>query len=289
MDSKLYGAGNVAKTTILLAGIGGLLVGIGFLLGGMGGAVIGLLFGVGISGFSYWKSDSLAIRASGAVPVSEQEAPNLHWAVGEIARRAGIPKPRVYFIDSPQPNAFATGRNPHKAVVAVTRGILKLMPPEELRGVLAHEMGHIKNRDILIQSVAAVLATAIMFLGNMLRFAAFFGGSRDDNRGGNPIAAIALAILAPIAAMLIQMAISRSREFLADATGAGLAGDPKPLAMALQRLSNATKQLPMQGHPATENLFIVNPFSGRGLGNLFATHPPVEERVRRLLAMKKAA
>ncbi len=277
------------KTALLLILLTGVFMLLGAAMGGRAGLFAALGIALAMNFLTYWYSDRIVLSMYKAQELSPTDAPALHAIVEDLAQRAGIPKPRVVLVPQDSPNAFATGRNPHKAVVAVTRGILKLMPPEELRGVLAHEIGHIKNRDILIQSVAAVLATAIMFLGNMLRFAAFFGGSRDDNRGGNPIAAIALAILAPIAAMLIQMAISRSREFLADATGAGLAGDPKPLAMALQRLSNAAKQLPMQGHPATENLFIVNPFSGRGLGNLFATHPPVEERVRRLLAMKKAA
>ena len=205
MDSKLYGAGNVAKTSVLLAAIGGLLVGLGYLLGGMGGALIGLLFGVGISGFSYWKSDALAVRASHAVPISEAEAPNLHMAVEELARRAGIPKPRVYFIDEAQPNAFATGRNPDHAVVAVTRGLLDMCDRDELMGVLAHEIGHVRHRDILIASVAAAVATAISFVANMAMWAGMFGGHDDD--GPSPFAAIAIALTAPLAAGLLQMAL----------------------------------------------------------------------------------
>ena len=275
------------KTALLLILLTGLIMLLGAAAGGRAGLIAALGIALALNFFTYWYSDRIVLSMYKAQELSPQDAPALHAMIGELAARAGLPKPRLVLVPQDSPNAFATGRNPQNAVVAVTRGILKLMPPEELRGVLAHEMSHIKNRDILIQSVAAVLATAVMFLGNMLRFAAFFGGSRNDSRGGNPLAALVLAILAPIAAMLIQMAISRSREYLADATGAGLSGDPRPLAKALQRLSTAAKQLPMQGNPATENLFIVHPFSGRGLTNLFSTHPPVEERVRRLLAMER--
>lgn len=304
MDSKLYGAGNVAKTTVLLAGIGGLLVAIGYLLGGAGGAAIGLLFGVGISGFSYWKSDALAVRAAGAVPVSEAEAPDLHRAVGEIARRAGIPKPRVYFIDSPQPNAFATGRDPEHAVVAVTRGLVDMCDRDELMGVIAHEVGHIRHRDILIGSVAAAIATAISFVANMAMWAGMFGGGSDDD-GPSPVAVIAIALTAPIAAGLLQMALSRSREFEADRAGAELMGDPEPLARALLKLDAAAARTPADVMPSQASAYIVNPLRGRPAGRTgqagtpgrgragaagatkwFTTHPPIEERVARLRALR---
>jgi len=288
MDSKLYGAGNVAKTAVLLAAIGGVLVGLGYLLGGMGGAVIGLLFGVGISGVSYWKSDALAVRAAGAVPVSEAEAPNLHWAVGEIARRAGIPKPRVYFIESPQPNAFATGRNPEHAVVAVTRGLVDMCDRDELMGVIAHEIGHIRHRDILIGSVAAAVATAISFVANMAMWAGMFGGRGDDD-GPNPVAVIAIALTAPLAAGLLQMALSRSREFEADRAGAELLGDPEPLARALLKLDARAAVTPADVNPAQASAYIVNPLRGRkgsSPARWFMTHPPIEERVARLRALR---
>jgi len=287
MDSKLYGAGNVAKTSVLLAAIGGLLVGLGYLLGGMGGALIGLLFGVGISGFSYWKSDSLAVRASHAVPISEAEAPNLHMAVEELARRAGIPKPRVYFIDEAQPNAFATGRNPDHAVVAVTRGLLDMCDRDELMGVLAHEIGHVRHRDILIASVAAAVATAISFVANMAMWAGMFGGHDDD--GPSPFAAIAIALTAPLAAGLLQMALSRSREFEADRAGAELMGDPEPLARALLKLDAAAARTPADVNPAQASAYIVNPLRGRkgvDAARWFASHPPIEERVTRLRSMR---
>ena len=275
------------KTLLLLGLLTGLILLLGAAAGGRAGLFIALAVALGMNFFSYWYSDRIVLTMYKARELSPGDAPALHRMVGELAASAGIPKPRLMLIPQPAPNAFATGRNPHNAVVAVTEGLVRLMPPEELRGVLAHEMGHIKNHDILIQSVAAVLATAIMFFGNMLRFTAIFGGMRsNDGEGGNPFAALALAILAPIAALLIQMAISRSREYLADATGAGLDGDPRHLATALQRLDAAAKQIPLRGNPSTENMFIVSPFAG-GLGSLFSTHPPVEDRVRRLLALRR--
>ncbi len=306
MDSKLYGAGNVAKTTLLLAGIGGLLVAIGYLLGGVGGAAIGLLFGVVISGASYWKSDVLAVKAAGAVPVTEAEAPDLHLAVAEIARRAGIPKPRVYLIHSPQPNAFATGRNPEHAVVAVTTGLIALCDRDELMGVIAHEVGHIRHRDILIGSVAAAVATAISFAANMAMWAGMFGGGDDDD-GPSPVAVIAIAVTAPIAAGLLQMALSRSREFEADRAGAELMGDPEPLARALLKLDATAARTPADVMPSQASAYIVNPLRGRpegrnvpagrrvpanqanrvgGATKWFTTHPPIEERVARLRALR---
>ena len=304
MDSKLYGAGNVAKTTVLLAGIGGLLVAIGYLLGGAGGAAVGLLFGVGISGVSYWRSDVLAVRAAGAVPVSEAEAPDLHRAVGEIARRAGIPEPRVFVIDSPQPNAFATGRNPEHAVVAVTTGLVDMCEPDELMAVVAHEVGHIRHRDILIGSVAAAIATAISFVANMAMWAGMFGGGGDDD-GPSPVAVIAIALTAPVAAGLLQMALSRSREFEADRAGAELMGDPEPLTRALLKLDAAAARTPADVMPTQAGAYIVNPLRGRtdgrpgqggtsgrpgrtgaGAPRWFTTHPPIDERVARLRALR---
>jgi heat shock protein HtpX len=212
----------------------------------------------------------------------------LHSMVGELADRAGLPMPKIYIIPEETPNAFATGRNPAHGVVAVTQGIMRLLSPEELKGVLAHEMGHIRNRDILIQTVAATLGGAIMMIANMVKWATLFGfGGGDDEEGGNPLLAFALAIIAPIAAMLIQMAISRSREYLADETGAGLAGNPEYLASALEKLDAYSRRIPMHhGDPSSAHMFIVNPFSAQSLAGLFSTHPPMEDRVRRLRQMR---
>lgn len=278
MTSKL-------KTLLLLGLLSGLLLFMGGAMGGKGGMIIALIIALAMNFFSYWFSDKIVLKMYKAEELSELDAPGLHRTVEELARNAGIPKPRIALVPQDAPNAFATGRNPGNAVVAVTRGILNLLSRDELRGVLAHELGHIKNRDILIQSVAAVMATAIMFAGNMLRFTAIFGGMGDSENRSNPLAGIILAILAPIAAMLIQMGISRSREYLADETGANVSGKPLGLASALEKLQNSAKRIPLQGNPATENMFIVNPFSGRALAGLFATHPPIEERIRRLEAM----
>jgi heat shock protein HtpX len=282
------GAGNVTKTAVLLAAIGGLLVMVGYLFGGTGGAVIGLGIGLVICGVSYWKSDSLATRSAGAVPISEADAPRLHEAVAEVASRAGMPKPRVYFVDSPQPNAFATGRNPDHAVVAVTRGLLDVCDRDELMGVLAHEMGHVRNRDILIGSVAAAIATGISFLANMAMWASLFGGNDEDSP--NPLAVLFMAMLAPVAAGLLQMALSRSREYEADRAGAEIMGDPEPLARALLKLESIAQQVPAKVNPAQSSAYIVNPLTGkqRRGANLFMTHPPIEERVARLRAMRVA-
>lgn len=273
------------KTVLFL----GLLTGLLMVLGGIMGGRVGLFLAFGLAMVmnvsSYWYSDKIVLRMYKAVPLSPGDAPHIHAVVGDLAHEAGIPKPRVVLIPQDAPNAFATGRNPENAVVAVTRGLVNILNPDELKGVLAHEMGHIVNRDILIQTIAAVLAGAIVFIANMLQWTAIFGIGNDDEDGGNPIAALALAFLAPVAAALIQMAISRSREYLADATGARLAGNPLPLAGALGKLEAAAHQVPMQGSPATENMFIVSPFHGRGAMSLFATHPPVEDRIARLHAM----
>ena len=273
---------NTFKTFVLLAGLGGLLVIIGQLIGGATGAVIGFAIGVLIVGFSYWNSDKLAIRAARAQPVTEQQMPEYYAIVRELTQQAGMPMPKLYVTPDQQPNAFATGRNPDHAAVAVTQGILRILDWNELRGVLAHEISHVGNRDILIGSVAAAIATGITLLATFLRFSAFFGGGRDDDN--NPIALLAMAILAPLAAGLLQMALSRSREFEADRTGARLIGDGEPLARALQKLEAGARQIPMDIDPAHASAFIVNPLTGRKMsfGNLWRTHPTTEDRVARL-------
>jgi heat shock protein HtpX len=274
---------NTFKTFVLLAGLGGLLVIIGQVLFGYAGAIIGLVIGLVFVGFSYWRSDTLAIRAARAVPVTEQEMPQYYAVVRELTTTMGLPMPKLYVTPDRQPNAFATGRNPDHAAVAVTQGIMEILDWDELRGVLAHEMSHVGNRDILIGSVAAAVALGITFIATMLRFAAIFGGGRDD-RGGSPFELLALAILAPLAAGLLQMALSRSREFEADRTGARVIGNGEPLARALLKLEAGAKQIPMNIDPAHAQAFIVNPLAGRKVqfANLFRTHPPVEERVARL-------
>jgi heat shock protein HtpX len=274
---------NTIKTFVLLAGLGGLLILIGGALGGQTGLIIGLVLGLGFVGFSYWNSDKLAIRAARAVPVSEEEMPQYYAVVRELTTSMGLPMPKLYVTPDRQPNAFATGRSPDHAAVAVTQGILEILDWDELRGVLAHEMSHVGNRDILIGSVAAAVALGITFIASMLRFAAIFGGGRDD-RGGSPFELLALAILAPLAAGLLQMALSRSREFEADRTGARVIGDGEPLARALLKLEAGAKQIPMNIDPAHAQAFIVNPLSGQKVqfANLFRTHPPVEVRVARL-------
>jgi heat shock protein HtpX len=283
---------NTFKTFVLLAGLGGLLVIIGQLLGGYTGALIGLAIGLVVVGFSYWKSDSLAIRAARAQPVTEEQMPEYYAIVRELTQQAGMPMPKLYVTPDQQPNAFATGRNPEHAAVAVTQGILRILTWDQLRGVLAHEISHVGNRDILIGSVAAAIAVGITAIATFLRFSAFFGGGRDDE-GGNPIALLALAILAPLAAGLMQMALSRSREFEADRSGARLIGDGEPLAQALEKLEAGAQQIPMKIDPAHASAFIVNPLAsqasasarGRGGGgftSLFRTHPSTEDRVARL-------
>ena len=277
------------KTLLLLSLLTGLLLLIGQAAGGRAGLLIALVLAVVMNFVSYWYSDKIVLSMYQAQEVSPSDAPWLHQMVAELAKNAGVPMPRICVIPQDSPNAFATGRNPENAVVAVTQGIMRVLSPEELRGVLAHEIAHIANRDILIQSVAAVLGAAIMSIANMLQWGAIFGlGRRDDEEGGGGgvIGAIALAIIAPLAAMLIQMAISRSREYLADETGARLAGNPLPLAGALKKLDDFAHARPMPGaNPATESMFIVSPFAGGGVAGLFSTHPPTEERIRRLRAM----
>ena len=276
---------NTFKTFILMAALTALLMVGGQAMAGQQGMTLALMMALGLNFFSYWFSDKLALAMNGAREVSPEEAPELHQLVAELAARAGLPKPRVYLVNNPTPNAFATGRNPKHAAVAVTSGLLQLVNHNELAGVLSHELGHVRNRDILIGSMAAVLAGAISYLATMAQWAMLFGGGRDRDEGGNPLAALLMIIVAPIAAMLIQMAISRSREYLADAAGAEISGQPRALASALEKLTASNRQLPMQVNPASAQMYIVNPLSGGLLANLFSTHPPMEERIRRLLAM----
>ncbi|MDI6790664.1 MAG: zinc metalloprotease HtpX [Thermodesulfobacteriota bacterium] len=280
--------GNMFKTFILMAALTALVMLAGQAIGGRQGLTFALGMALFMNFFAYWFSDKLALKMSGAQEVDKSEAPQLHQMVEDLAVRAGLPKPRLYIIPSDTPNAFATGRNPEHAAVAVTSGIMRTLNPDELRGVLAHELAHIKNRDILISSVAAVLAGAISYLATMAQWAMFFGGGRsDDEEGGsgNLIGSILMMILAPIAAMLIQMAISRSREYLADATGAKIAGQPLFLANALTKLEEGNHRLPMKVNPAQAQMYIVNPLTGQTLARLFSTHPPIVERVARLRQM----
>jgi heat shock protein HtpX len=265
------------RTWVLIAGLTALLFGIGFLLGGKF-VYIFVFFGIAMNVAGYWFSDKIALAASRAKPVSEQEAPQLYKILRDLTERAGLPMPRVYTIPSEQPNAFATGRNAKHAAVACTEGLLKHLPEDQIRGVLAHELAHVKNHDILVTSIAAMVAATITMIANILQFAFIFGGEEDEN----PLAALATIIIAPIAAALIQLAISRQREFLADATGARILGTGKPLADALETLEKGVQAAPLQVNPATASLYIVHPFRGQGVANLFSTHPPLAERIRRL-------
>jgi heat shock protein HtpX len=278
----------IFKTALLLGVLTALLVLIGGAIGGQQGMVVAFLLAMAMNFFSYWFSDKMVLAMYRAQPLDEASAPQVYRIVRTLATRANMPMPRIYLLPSDTPNAFATGRNPEHAVVAVTEGILRILDEEELEGVLAHELSHVKNRDVLISTVAATLAGAITYLAHMAQWAAMFGGrSHDDDEGGaNPFAAILMAVLAPIAAMLVQMAVSRSREYHADSTGARMAGKPWGLAKALEKLQMAQQVVPMDANPATAHLFIVNPLSGRSLMNLFSTHPPLEERIARLRAMR---
>jgi heat shock protein HtpX len=278
---------NIFKTGLLLAVLTAMFVLIGGAIGGQQGMILAFFLAVAMNFFSYWFSDKIVLSMYGAKPIEESQAPALYAMVRRLVTRAQIPMPRVYLIPSDTPNAFATGRSPEHAAVAVTEGIMRILDQDELEGVLAHELSHVKNRDVLISTLAATLAGAITYLAHMAQWAAMFGGRRDDDEGGgNPIAMIAMAIVAPIAAMLVQMAVSRAREYQADATGAHLAGRTWGLAKALEKLEVAQQVAPMNANPATAHLFIVNPLSGRALMNLFSTHPPLEQRIARLRAMK---
>lgn len=276
------------KTALLLGLLTALICIVGQAMGGRQGLMIAFVMAMVMNFGSYWFSDKIVLSMYGARELSPADAPGLHAMVEDLARNGGIPKPRVMIVPQEQPNAFATGRNPEHGVVCVTEGIMRLLSPEELRGVLAHELGHIKNRDILVQSIAAVLGGAVVMMANMLQWGAIFGfGRSNDEEGGGSgvLGALMMAILAPIAASLIQMAISRSREYLADATGARLSGTPLALAGALGKLDDFAHRIPMNANPATENMFIVNPFAGMSMASLFSTHPPTEERIRRLREM----
>jgi heat shock protein HtpX len=274
---------NTFKTFVLLAALGGLILGIGSFFG-QGGLIIALVIALLLVGGSYWFSDKMAVAAAGAKPVSEQEAPRLYAIVRELATRDNVPMPRIYISPAAQPNAFATGRNPEHAVVAVTQGLMQALDDDEIRGVLAHEMSHVKNRDILIGSVAAGLAMIITFTARMAMWGAIFTGGSRDNEGGNIFGLLAMAILAPIAAALLQMALSRSREYQADASGAHLVGTGEPLARALEKIEAYAKQIPMDVNPAQATAYIINPLTGRkvSFANLFSTHPPTAERIARL-------
>lgn len=275
---------NHIRATALLAGLTAFFILIGYLLGGKGGMVIALIFAAGTNFFSYWYSDKIVLKMYRASEVSPQDAPEIYGIVRELAQRADLPMPKIFIIPEESPNAFATGRNPENAVVAVTKGLMGIMDREEIIGVLAHELAHVKNRDILIGSIAATLAGAIMMLASMAKWAAIFGiGGDDDEEGGGIFATLLIAILAPIAAMLIQMMISRSREYLADRTGAQFAGHPEGLARALEKLGAYSGRLPIDdANPATAHMFIVNPLSGKSLMSLFSTHPALEDRIMRL-------
>jgi heat shock protein HtpX len=278
---------NSVKTVALMAGLAAILMVLGGAVAGEQGVITAFIIALGLNFFSYWYSDKLVLMMYRAQEVSALEAPELHHIVNRLAERAGLPMPRVYIIPTDTPNAFATGRSPSRAAVAVTQGILHMLNREELEGVLGHELAHVKNRDILIQTVAATFASAISFLAIMARWGAIFGGfgGRDSDRGGGILGLLAMAIIAPIAATIIRLAISRSEEYRADRTGAEISGRPLALASALQKLSRAVQYRPLAAtpsHNATAHMFIVNPLTGEGLVSLFRTHPPTEERIARL-------
>ena len=280
--------GNQIRTTVLLAIMTVVIMMVGKMIGGTGGMMIALIFAGGMNFFSYWYSDKIVLKMYKAREATQQEASLVYRIVDVLSKEAGLPMPKVYIIPQDSPNAFATGRNPENAVVAVTQGLLRIMNPDELAGVLAHELSHVKHRDILIGSIAATMAGAIMLIANLAKWSAIFGGFRggDDDDGGGFIGLIAMAIIAPIAAMLIQMAISRSREYLADSTAAKITGNSEGLARALEKLDAYSKQIPMQAEPATAHMFITNPLAGRNLMNFFSTHPPIEQRIARLRGTK---
>jgi heat shock protein HtpX len=276
---------NLLKTAVLMAAITALFMAVGAFIGGQQGMVVALVIALGLNFFSYWFSDKLVLKMYNAQEVDATSAPQFYAMVQELATKAGLPMPRVYIIDEAAPNAFATGRNPEHAAVAATTGIMRVLSDRELRGVMAHELAHVAHRDILISTISATMAGAIGMLAN---FAMFFGGRSGDGRPHNPLAGILVAILAPLAASLIQMAISRAREFEADRGGAEISGDPQALAAALQKIHRYAQGIPLMAaerHPETAQMMIMNPLSGGGLRGLFSTHPPTEERVERLLAM----
>jgi heat shock protein HtpX len=278
-DEKMNGI----KTFLLLAGLTFFFLWVGNLMGGQQGMTIALVMALMMNAFAYWFSDKIVLKMYGARQVTEAEAPELYVVVRRLAQKAQMPMPKVYIIPQEQPNAFATGRNPKHGAVAVTQGIMRLLSPEELSGVIAHELAHIKHRDILISTVAAVIAGAIGYIAHMAQWAMIFGGHRDDDEGGgNPIASLVMIILAPIIALIIQMAVSRAREYSADQGGAEIAGNPRHLSNALRKLHYGASRIPMRANEATSHMFIVNPLSGGSIMKLFSTHPPIEERIRRL-------
>jgi len=276
---------NTCKTMFLMVTLSLMLVAIGNLLGGKSGMTIALVIAFGMNFISYWFSDKIVLKMYSAREVSETQAPELYSMTRELSYAAGLPMPKVYLMEQDQPNAFATGRNPEHGAIAVTTGIMRILSREELKGVLAHELAHIKHRDILVATIAATIAGAISYLAQMAQWTMFFGGRDDEREGGSPLAAIVMMIVAPIAALLIQMAISRSREYGADAGGAQIAGNPGYLASALRKLDGASRRIPMNANPATAHMFIVSPLSGGGFLKLFSTHPPMEERIARLEQM----
>lgn len=279
---------NRFKTAVLLTTLTLLMVAMGSAIGGRGGMYLAFMIACGMNLFSYWFSDKIVLRMYGAQEITERDNPAFYGMIRRLASRGGLPMPKVYVIPSDSPNAFATGRNPEHAAVAATEGIMRILTPEELEGVMAHELSHVANRDILISTVAATIAGAISMLGNMLQWSAIFGGRSDDEEGGGVMGGLAMAIIAPIAAMLIQMAVSRSREYLADEGGARLCGRPLSLANALRKLDSGSRMLPMQeARPATAHMFIVNPLTAGGLVRLFSTHPPMEDRIARLERMAR--
>lgn len=281
---------NGLKTMVLMVTLTLMLVFVGSLLGGKTGMTLALIMAFGMNFVSYWFSDKIVLKMYRAQEVSERDEPELYGVVRRLAQRAELPMPKVYIMDQDQPNAFATGRNPEHGAVAVTNGIMRLLSLAELEGVIAHELAHIKHRDILVSTVAAAIAGAISYLAQMAQWSMLFGGRSDDEgEGGNPVGALVMMIVGPIAAMMIQMAISRSREYGADAGGAAISGNPLQLAGALRKLQLASQQIPMQANPATAHMFIVSPLSGGGFLKLFSTHPPMEERIARLEAMRAGA
>jgi heat shock protein HtpX len=281
---------NQLKTAALLAALSGLLIAISYwVIGGTGGLIIGIGLAAVTNLFSWYQSDKIALGVYRAQPLSQAEAPGLYRMVQRLSDRAQIPMPKIYIVPSQNANAFATGRDPEHAAVAVTEGILNILPEDELEGVIAHELTHIVNRDTLTQAVAATVAGAVSFLAQMLSYSLWFGGagSRDNNRGGNPLGVLVTVILAPIAATIIQLAISRTREFSADAGAAKLTGNPRALAKALQRLEATARQIPLNANPAFEPLLIIHPISGQFMGNLFSSHPPTEVRIEELLKLEQ--
>lgn len=277
---------NGLKTAVLMVTLTLILVAAGAAMGGRSGMTMALVIAFAMNFISYWFSDKIVLKMYGAKPVTEAEAPELFSSVARLSMAAGLPMPKVYIMDQAQPNAFATGRNPAHGVVAVTTGIMKILTREELEGVIAHELAHIRHKDILVGTIAATFAGAISYLAQIAQWGMIFGGRSDDREGGSPVAAIVMMIVGPIAAMLVQMAISRSREYKADEGGARICGNPLHLANALRKLHIASHRIPMAANPATSHMFIVSPLSGGSMMKLFSTHPPMEERVARLEAMR---